>query len=410
VSPLRVCIDARLRGGRFGGVEQVLIGIAAGLSKLEDGEEEFLFLINRGEEDWLRPHVSGPCRLLPTRRGRLQRRARAISRGLAERAPRIGTRFAVRSSDGTVERAAVDLVHFPIQDAFVTDVPSIYQPHDLLHVHHPEFFSAWEWERRERIYRTHCERAQMVLAMTSWGKRDLIAHYGLPDEKVRVVPWGSVLWEYPRPSPADLKRLRDTLSLPDRFLLYPAQTWPHKNHETLLEALAVIRQREGLAVPVVCPGKRNRHFERIEPRMRELGLAETTLFPGFVTPRELRGLYELATALVFPSRFEGWGLPVCEAFSARLPVASSSATSLPDLVGDAGLLFDPDDPEEIAQSVLRLWRDPTLRRMLVERGRARDEQFSFDHTARLLRAHYRRIGGRKLSEEDRILLARPPLA
>jgi glycosyltransferase involved in cell wall biosynthesis len=410
MNPLRVCIDARLRGGRWGGVEQVLIGVASGLSALEDGDEEFLFLINPGEEDWIRPYVSGPCRLLATRRGRLQRRARAISRGLAERAPRFGTRFAVRSSDGTVERAAVDLVHFPIQDAFVTDLPSIYQPHDLLHVHQPAFFSDWERERRERIYRTHCERAQMVVAMTSWGKRDLITHYRLSDEKVRVVPWGSVLWEYPTPSPADLKRLRETLFLPDGFLLYPAQTWPHKNHEMLLEALALIRRREGLAVPLVCPGKRNRHFERIEARLRELGLAETTHFPGFVTPLQLRGLYELATALVFPSRFEGWGLPVCEAFSARLPVASSSATSLPDLVGDAGLLFDPDDPEEIAQSVLRLWRDPTLRRMLVERGRARDEQFSFDHTARLLRAHYRRIGGRKLSEEDRILLARPPLA
>jgi glycosyltransferase involved in cell wall biosynthesis len=410
VSPLRVCIDARLRGGRWGGVEQVLIGIAAGLSALEDGDEEFLFLINPGEEDWLRPHVSGPCRLLPTRRSRLQRRARAISRGLAERAPPIGTRFAVRSSDGTVERAGADLVHFPIQDAFVTDVPSIYQPHDLLHVHHPGFFSAWEWERRERIYRTHCERAEMVLAMTSWGKRDLIAHYDLQDEKVRVVPWGSVLWEYPEPSSGDLDDLRARLSLPDRFLLYPAQTWPHKNHEALLEALALIRRREGIAVPVVCPGNRNRHFERIERRMHELGVAETTLFPGFVSPLELRGLYELATGLVFPSRFEGWGLPICEAFSAGLPVASSTAASLPDLVGDAGLLFDPGDPGQIAEQVLRLWRDPILRQTLAERGRARGEQFSFDHTARLLRAHYRRLGGRKLPDEDRILLASPPLA
>jgi glycosyltransferase involved in cell wall biosynthesis len=408
VSPLRVCIDARLRGGRWGGVEQVLIGIAAGLSALSDGDEEFLFLVNLGEEEWLRPYIEGPCRLLPTRRGRPQRRARAIGRGLAERAPGIGTRFSVRQSDGTVERAAVDLVHFPIQDAFVTDVPSIYQPHDLLHLHHPEFFSAWERERRERIYRTHCERARMVLAMTSWGKRDLMQHYGLPDEKVRVVPWGSVLWEYPEPSPSDLERQRR--ALPERFLLYPAQTWPHKNHEALLEALAVINRREGLAIPVVCPGNRNRHFERLERRMRELDLEGTMRFPGFLSPGDLRGLYELATALVFPSLFEGWGLPVCEAFSAGLPVASSSATSLPDLVGDAGLLFDPSDPTEIAECVLRLWRDPILRQTLAERGRRRGEQFSFDHTARLFRAHYRRLAERPLSDQDRTLLASPPLA
>ena len=406
MSPLRVCVDARLRGGQFGGIEQVLIGIAAGLSKLEDGDEEFLFLTHPGEDDWIRPYVSGPCRLLPTRRGRL----RAIGRGVAERAPLIGPHFAVRRSDGAIERTGADLVHFPIQDAFVTDVPSIYQPHDLLHLHHPEFFSAWARDRRERVYRTHCERAQMVVAMTSWGKRDLVEHYGLPDGKVRVVPWGSVLWEYPNPSKQDLDRLRSRLSLPDGFLLYPAQTWPHKNHETLLDALALIREREGLAIPVVCPGKRNRHFRTIEGRVRELGLSSTAIFPGFVSPLELRGLYELATALVFPSRFEGWGLPICEAFSAGLPVASSSASGLPDLVGDAGLLFDPDDPEEIAANVLRLWRDPVLWEGLSERGKARSELFSFDQTARVFRAHYRRIGRTALSEEDRILLASPPLA
>jgi glycosyltransferase involved in cell wall biosynthesis len=406
LNPLRVCIDARLRAGQFGGVEQVLIGIAAGLSALDDGDEEFLFLTHPGEDDWIRPYVSEPCRLLPARGGQL----RAIVRSVAERTPRVGPRFAVRRSDGTAEGAGADLVHFPVQDAFLTKLPSIYQPHDLLHLHRPEFFSAWELKRRERIYRTHCERAQMVVAMTSWGKQDLIEHYRLPDDKVRVVPWGSVLWEYPQPSAEDVDRLRARLSLADGFLLYPAQTWPHKNHETLLQALALIRRREGLAIPLVCPGKRNRHFRRIEARIRELDLSGTTLFPGFVSPLELRGLYELATALVFPSRFEGWGLPICEAFSAGLPVASSSASSLPDLVGDAGLLFDPDSPEEIAGSVLRLWRDPELRQTLATRGRARGELFSFDHTARLFRAHYRRIGGVGLSDQDRILLASAPPA
>ena len=410
MTPLRVAIDARLGAGQFGGVEQVLIGIAAGLSKLDDGDEEYLFLVHSGRDEWLRPYLRGPSRLLASRSGRVSRLSRAVARGLAERVPTIGPRFSVRPSDGTVERAGVDLVHFPIQDAFITDVPSIYQPHDLQHLHFPEFFSHWERERRERIYRTHCERAELVVAMTSWGKRDLIDHYGLDDDKVCVVPWGSVLWEYPQPSQRDLEELRRRLSLPDRFLLYPAQTWAHKNHEMLLEALALIRDREGIAIPLICPGRRGRHFERIERRARERGLAETTRFPGFVSPLELRGLYVLATALVFPSRFEGWGLPICEAFSARLPVASSSATSLPDLVGDAGLLFDPGDREEIAECVLRLWRDPILRQTLAERGRRRGERFSFDHTARLFRAHYRRLAGRSLPEEDRILLAGPPLA
>jgi glycosyltransferase involved in cell wall biosynthesis len=405
-----VCIDARLAGGRFGGVEQVVIGIAAGLSKLDDGEEEFLFLADPEHDDWLRPHLSGRCRLLHPHRSRPRRLATAAARAVAERLPFVGPRFAVRRSDGTIEAAGADVVHFPIQDALVTEIPSMYQPHDLLHLHMPELFSRWQRSRREAIYRAHCARAESVIAMTSWGKRDLMDRYGLPEEKVEVVPWGSVLWEYPAAAQPDLDRIKAELSLPGDFLLYPAQTWPHKNHERLLEALALIAPREDLEISLVCPGRQNRHFRRIRERVRQLGLEEITRFPGFVSPLELRALYELARALVFPSLFEGWGLPICEAFSAGLPVASSTATSLPDLVGEAGLLFDPNDPEAIADSIVRLWTEQELRETLAARGRERAERFSFDRTARLFRAHYRRVGRRTLSEEDRILLASPPLA
>jgi glycosyltransferase involved in cell wall biosynthesis len=407
---LRVGIDARLGAGQFGGVEQVVIGLASALSRLEDGDEEYLFLAHPEHAEWIRPYLSGPCRLLRTRRGYLDRRTRAVARGLIERVPGVGVNFAVRSSDGTVEAAGVEVMHFPIQDAFTTPIPSIYQPHDLQHLHLPELFSAWERARREAIYRTHCERAALVVAMTSWGRRDFIDSYGLPPEKVTVVPGGSVLREYPAPARSDLNRLRSRLSLPDSFLLYPAQTWPHKNHERLLWALARIRDEGGMTIPLVCPGRQTRYFSRIRGLVSGLGLAKTTSFPGFVSSLELRGLYELGTALVFPSRFEGWGLPICEAFDGGLPVASSTATGLPDVVGDAGLLFDPDDVAAIARQLHRLWTDPELRAELRERGKKRADEFSFDHTARLFRAHYRQVGHRPLTEEDRILLASPPPA
>jgi glycosyltransferase involved in cell wall biosynthesis len=410
MSALRVCIDARLGSGRFGGVEQVVIGVASGLSRLGDDDEEYLFLTHPEHEDWLLPYLEGPCRPLHPRTGHARRRARAIGRGLAERIPAVGTRFSVRRSDGTIEAAGADVVHFPFQDAFTTDVPSIYQPHDLQHLHLPELFSPWIGRRREVIYRTHCERAGAVVAMTSWGRRDLIESYGLTEEKVRVVPGASVLPEYPAPSSTDLEEIRARLSLPDFFLLYPAQPWPHKNHALLLEALAVVRERTGTAIPLVCTGAPVGQFHQVRDRAVELGFEHTITFPGFVSPQELRGLYELATALVFPSRFEGWGLPVCEAFSAGLPVASSSATGLPALIGDAGLIFDSESTEGIADAVQRIWTDEGLRRTLAERGRERDELFSWDRTARLFRAHYRRIGGQGLAEEDRILLAAPPPA
>jgi glycosyltransferase involved in cell wall biosynthesis len=407
---MRVCIDARLGTGRFGGVEQVLIGIAAGLSGLRDGDEEYLFLTHEGDDEWLRPYLSGPCRVLHTGRSRLNRRARAVARAALERAPVVGTRFSVRRSDGTIERSGAEVVHFPFQDAFLTNVPSLYQPHDLQHLHLPELFNDWERRRREVIYRTHCAAATTVVMMTSWGRRDVIKRYGLPPEKVAVVPGGSVLWEYPEPGESDLSAIGRRLGLQDGFLLYPAQTWPHKNHARLLEALKLAWDRDGLEISLVCPGSDPRRSREVRARAEELGLSRTTVFPGFVSPLELRGLYRLATALIFPSRFEGWGLPICEAFSEGLPVASSAATGLPDLVDDAGLLFDPDDTEEIAGAAKRLWTEPELREQLSERGRRRSWLFSFDAAARLFRAHYRRIAGRSLSEEDRILLEASPRA
>jgi glycosyltransferase involved in cell wall biosynthesis len=407
VNPLRVCIDARLRAGQFGGVEQVVIGIAAGLSALDDGNEEYLFLTHPEDEDWLLPYLRGPCRPLHPRGHYVRRRARALRKAAAERLPLIGPRLAVRSSDGSIEAAGVDVVHFPFQDAFTTEVPSLYQPHDLQHLRLPELFSRWHFARRETIYRTHCDRAAAVVAMSSWGRRDLIESYGLPEEKVWVVPGASVLQAYPASTAEELAGVRTRLALPDSFLLYPAQPWPHKNHRRLLEALSLIRERTGTSIPLVCTGARPAAFAAVRDQARELGMSEATTFPGFVSPKELRGLFELATALVFPSLFEGWGLPICEAFSAGLPIASSSATGLPDLVGDAGLIFDPESPERIAEAVQRLWSDAGLRRTLVERGRGRSAAFSWDRTARLFRAHYRRIGGRSLTDEDRILLAAP---
>ncbi len=206
----------------------------------------------------------------------------------------IGPRYAVRPSDGTVERAGVDVVHLPIQDAFTTDVPSIYQPHDLLHLHLPELFSRWEARRREVIYRTHCARAETVVAMTSWGKRDLVERYELPPRRSRWSPGAPCSGSTRPPPSATSSEIRARLSLPGVFLLYPAQTWPHKNHERLLEALALIRERDGRRDPVGLPGRQNGHYRQIRGRSPSSGSRAQARFPGFVSPLELRGLYELA--------------------------------------------------------------------------------------------------------------------
>jgi len=249
----------------------------------------------------------------------------------------------------------------------------------------------------------------MVAVASSWGKRDLIRHYNLPEEKVQIVPIAPVLSAYPTPIESDLRLVRQKYSLPEAFIFYPAQTWAHKNHIGLLEALAILRNQHGLKVSLVSSGRLNDFFPKIAGRARELRLADQVRFIGFVSPLELQCLYRLCQGMIFPSKFEGGGLPLMEAFFAGTPVACSNVTVLPEQAGDAALTFDPDKPEKIAEAVRRLWTEEALRIVLIRRGRERAAHFTWERTARIFRAHYGRLANRTLTEEGRALLTGPPM-
>lgn len=418
--PLRVCLDARLISGTLGGIEQFVIGMANGLSKLTDGDEEYLFLAYETSAEWIEPYVHGACRMLygdaATRRPAWAQKLKALP-GARLAFRKLGsllargqtTLLAPPRSDGTIEDAGIDLMHFTMQSAFLTELPNIYHPWDLQHVHLPQFFSDSTRQTRETFYGAFCHQARMVAVATTWTKRDVMQHFQLAGDKVQVVPIAPVLTAYPTPTNDDIDAVKQKFSLPDAFIFYPAQTWAHKNHIELMEALALLRDRHGLIIPFVSSGHRNDFYTHIERRVRELEMADQVQFLGFVTPLELQCLYKLCRGVVFPSKFEGWGMPLAEAFQAGAPVVCSNATSLPDLAANAAVLFEPDNVEEMAKAIQDLWTDAELRRTLIERGRKRVALFSWEHTARLFRAHYRRIANRSLNDEDRALLAAPPL-
>ena len=259
---------------------------------------------------------------------------------------------------------------------------------------------------RERTYRTLCAQAAVVAAASDWVRRDLVAWYHLDADKVRVIPLASPVHAYPEPSDADVERLRDSLDLPEAFILYPAQTWPHKNHLALLRALDILRRREGLEIPLVCSGQTTPYLSTLEEQVDGSGLTGLVRFVGFLSPIELVGLYRLCRAVVVPTLFEAGSFPVLEAFTMGAPVACSNVTSLPEQVGDAAILFDPRSPEEIATAVRRLWIDPVLRRRLIESGHEQIRSRTWLATARAFRAHYRRLAGRELPEEDLELIRR----
>ena len=395
--PLRVVIDCRLRSGVAGGIESVILGLAGGLSRLSDGDEQYVLLAYPDSHDWIAPLATDPCTM-------------HLGTGVAAQPKAVAGEISLPVSDGTIEDAlAADVVHFTVQRAFLTRVPSIYHPHDLQHVHLPQFFDDAERRKRDVTYRTYCKQATMVAAAATWVRDDFIKQFDLPEEKVQVVPLSPILTEYAEPAPQDLTGVRMKYHLPEQFILYPAQTWPHKNHLRLIEALAILRDRHGLVVPLVACGRQNEFFSTLERRASELGVRSQLHFLDFIPGFDVQCLYRLCRAVVIPTLFEAASGPLNDAFLAGAPAACSNVTALPRQAGDAALVFDPHEPAAIARAIRQLWTDETLRQTLVTGGRTRVAQFSWDKTARHFRAHYRRIGGRPLTDEDRRLLADEPL-
>jgi glycosyltransferase involved in cell wall biosynthesis len=207
-------------------------------------------------------------------------------------------------------------------------------------------------------------------------------------------------------SDADRGAVRERYGLPERFALYPNNTWPHKNHLRLLEALAWLRDRKGMLVPLICTGARHESsWPRLQARVQELGLTDRVRFLGFVSETDLRALYQMARCVVVASLFEANSLPIFEAWAEGTPVASSNVTALPEQVGDAGLLFDPNDPAAIGEAIGRIFGDDALCADLAAKGRRRLADFDWARTATGYRAVYRKVANRPLSDEDRAVLA-----
>ena len=411
---LRVVVDARLRSAEGGGVASVIIGLASGLSCLEDGNEEYLFLVREGQDAWLRPFVDGPCRTLEqAEASSLRRRLRSK---LADAAPivrsawwRLPTRVTgalnVPTSTGLVEAAGADIIHFVNQTAFLTSIPSIYHPHDLQHVHLPQFFSPNVRAWRERHYKAFAEQASMVAVASAWTKRDVSRHLGIDDSKVVVVPWAPPLAAVSEPTPAEAASIAGRLRLPTRYLMYPARTWPHKNHGALIDAAALLRQRDGIDVSLVFTGYRTPEATALDARARRLGVEGLLTWTGFLAPQELRAVYALADGVIIPSLFEAASAPLWEAWVAGKPAACSSVTSLPDQAGDAAIVFDPTSVYDVADAMARLWTSEDVRVTLARRGTQRVAAFTWVRTARTFRAHYRRITGTAASDEDAELMS-----
>jgi glycosyltransferase involved in cell wall biosynthesis len=260
-------------------------------------------------------------------------------------------------------------------------VPSVATVHDLSQLHVPGKYDAVRMFYATRVLPALIGRQDRVVTVSSSTRADVLERTSITAERVSVVPNGVDLSRYSASGSRNAPQASTRLGLDHPYLLYVARLeHPGKNHVALLEAYARLRSA-GVRHKLVLAGPRWNGAEAIDAAVSRLGLADHVVFTGFVAGDELPCLYAGATAFVFPSLYEGFGIPLLEAMASGTPACVANTSSLPEVAGDAALLFDPRDPRDIADAMHRLITDDVLRARLRARGLQRCTEFTWERSA-----------------------------
>ena len=297
-----------------------------------------------------------------------------------------------------------DLLHVQYTAPLSCSVPIVVSVHDVSFLEHPEFFT------RDRVFqlrwtvRRTVLRAAQVLTGSEFSRRAIIKAYGVDDAKVTVVPNAAGPEYRPISRAAAASEIAERFSLPTPFILSVGDLQPRKNQIGLIEAFArLVRAYPQLKHRLAIAGKAAWLADRVYQAARESGVADRIQFLGFVTDLDLLQLYNACDLFVFPSLYEGFGLPVLEAMACGRAVACSSAAALPEVVDSAAILFDPNSADEMARAMADLLLDAELRGRMERLGQSRAAQFNWQSTAQRTLEVFHRV-----AERSRLAGARLP--
>ena len=251
---------------------------------------------------------------------------------------------------------------------FFAEKPFVLTLHDLQELYYPDFFSLQERIIRFAVTRFLSRKAESIICESNYVKRDIIKFLKIDNNKIKVIP---------APPPISFsnfkvyeekeKIFKGKYSLPDEYLYYPASFWPHKNHIKLIKAFKIVSNLHP-ELSLVLSGAKHKNFPNVMNTIKDLKLQNRVLYTGYVDYDDLPYLYKLSKMLVMPSLFESISIPVYEAFALGIPVCCSNVVALPEQVGDSGLLFDPNNENDIADKIIKLLDDESLRTKIVNSG------------------------------------------
>jgi glycosyltransferase involved in cell wall biosynthesis len=277
----------------------------------------------------------------------------------------------------------------------LTPCKAVVTIHDCIHLRFPQYLPnrlGYAYARASMWMATH--RSDRIITVSEASKRDILDYFRVPPEKIDVIYNGIDERFGQSPPDDDIARIRERYQLNDPFILYAGNIKPHKNLERTIEAFHLLRRNpEFENVKLVIIGDEIAKYAALRHAVHHYKLHKYVRFFGFVPDSTLAILYRLAAVFVFPSLYEGFGLPPLEAMASGTPVITSNVSSLPEVVGDAALLVDPLQPEDIAEAMRRVLTDPALREDLRRRGLARAQHFSWERSIRRVRDIYGEVLG-----------------
>ena len=254
--------------------------------------------------------------------------------------------------------------------------PYIMTVHDFQEKYFPEYFTIKERVIRYIINKFSIKYCTHIITESRYVKKDIINFYNYDPIKISVLPSPPPMaFMDMKYSKRKLNFIKKKYKLPDCYIFYPAQYWYHKNHIKLLEAFKLISNKYN-KLYLVLTGSKENNYKNIIRKIEELGLKENVIQLGYIEYADLPGLYKMSRMLIMPTLFESISMPIYEAFMLKVPVCCSNVVSIPEQVGDAGLLFNPENPCDIAEKALALLDDEILGKELAEKGYSKVKDYN----------------------------------
>jgi glycosyltransferase involved in cell wall biosynthesis len=370
---LRIAIDAHAVGAKLGGNESYAVNLIEALAQI-DSANHYTIYITTAEA-----------------RERFQGRWPNFKvRATLPHTPLIRIPLTLSAE---LRKNPVDVLHVQFTAPPFCPCPVVVSIHDLSFEHLPQTFKRRSRTQLRLTVRHSARRAARIISLSEHGRRDIIETYGITAERVSAIPLAAPSHFAPVQDNRELQRVRHNYGIDGDYILTVGSIQPRKNLARLVQAYASLRGNKSAdKLPkLVLVGKSGWLYDDTLRALKETGVADTVVLTGYVPQEDLPALYSGALCFVYPSYFEGFGLPPLEAMKCGAPVIVGNKTSLPEVVGDAALTVDPFDVEAIASAMQRVIESPALREELSIKGQARAETFDWRETARKTLAIYQEV-------------------